>query len=85
MANALDRIIDALSHDNIKDDYWWNIVGSVTEAKKLISEAFKETPSKSELIFLINILEINDNNISNINLYYKCLNELRRELILVES
>lgn len=83
----IDQLIRVLNQQEISDDYWWDIIGSVEKAKEIVSKAFKENPTTTELIALCNLIDIEDDNenISNIELYNKCLNELRRELILIES
>lgn len=81
----LHRLLEALYYDDINDKFWWDLLGSVEKAKDIVAKAYKDKPNQTQLDFLVEILELDTCKGSKTDIYNRCLNELRRELIQVES
>lgn len=82
----LHRLVEALYNDDkFSNVFWWDFIGSVEEAKKVVANAYSEQPDQKQLNFLIEILEIDTENEHKTYTYNRCLNELRKELIQVDS
>lgn len=82
---ALTELIKALDKDSKTNEFWWDILGGVQEARKIIARAFKENPTTEELYKLRNLIELEIENLPNIEQYNICLNELRKELIIINN
>lgn len=84
MAQNIIKLIRALKTDESSNAYWWNILGSIEEAKVIVAESFKESPTSEDIVYLKELLDINSSGI-NTDVFKECLKELRKELIQIES
>ena len=83
MARNIAKLVEALKIDENSNKFWWDILGSIGEARKIVLSAFKEKPTEGELQFLIELLDIKERD--KIQSYKRCLEELRKELIQIEN
>jgi len=83
MESNITRLVNALKEDDTTDKFWWDILGTTQETRKIILQSYKENPTDEQLEYLAELLEIKDKN--KIQCYNRCLEELRKELIQKES